>query len=327
MKNVIRIIPSFVFSIIVFSFTGCYTEFAAQENNNDEYYANSDTTYDESGNVEINNNYYLDDDYRQSRFRLSFNYYYPSYHHTSWLANYYYSYYDDPSWGWGRPYRYYDPWGYGCVYPYPVYDPWWPYYPPVVYYPIYYPVYDPYPVYANNPSNPPRIRNNGATRDPRDPSIRTRPIESSPSPAQTVAVGATSTRIRESSEARPVDKKRDEIPWWKRNERDRSQRENSVGSSGSQEARPIERKRNPSAATSPTRSTRDNEARPIERRKDSPSVTSPPQRRSGNTESRPASRPSESQRPSYNPPAQSSPPASSAPRSGGGGSSGGRRRD
>ncbi|MEW5798159.1 MAG: hypothetical protein AB1728_04045 [Bacteroidota bacterium] len=221
MKAVTRFLPVFFFVLVSLPLSGCYTELATNEYADDEYYAGSDTTYDQEGNVTINNNYYLDDDYRRSRFRLSFNYYYPSYH-SSWIAGYYHSFYDDPYWGWYRPwwwYHYYPQ--YTIIYPNPwwppIYDPWYPYpyYPVAVYYPPYY--YP--PVYGYNPpATPGKIRDNGSTRDPNNPGDRSRPIPPPTTPGTTVATGTTPPRERVTLDRVTPndDTKTDEKPWWEK---------------------------------------------------------------------------------------------------------------
>lgn len=315
MKTVMRFLPLYVMAIVIFS--GCYTEFAAQEYDDDQSYTASDTSYDEEGNVTINNSYYLDDDYRRSRFRLSFNYYYPTYH-SSWIASYYYSYYDDPYWGWGSPYWYYDRWPYGCTYPPvvywpPIYDPWYPYphYPVVIYHPPYHdgPQYGYYP-----PSNPGRVRTGGSTRDIGE---RTRAVSSPSAPATTVvATGAAPTRQRTTvQEVAPVnDRGRDNRAWWeKTNSRTEVKTRQRVTEKTARESKSVYTPR---------------ESRKEETQSSKPAYN-PPKRSSSREEGKQTERPRESKR-SYSPPQSQQAPAQSSPRSSGGNSgstsNGGERR-
>lgn len=349
MKSVLRY---FIIGIVLLTFAGCYTELATIEPAHREYADDSDTL-NEQGTTVINNHYYLDDDYRQSRLRVSFQYYYPSY--SSWIGAYYNSYFNDYYWGmYHRPTWYYDPfYTYypGCIYPSPFYDPWYPYYyPPVVYYPVYYPT----PIASNLPLQPGRPRPDGPTRDPLPAGDRPRPM----SPTTTIV--PTTERPTISGEAIPTERPRPAIDpkkgWWEdlpveRPVRDpnndarpiettkpeRPPRGSDVNrpTGGTEhpnpggEDRPIDRpKNNPPVYTPPPR-----DDRPIDRPKtpktEVPAYTPPAKRPSGNDEARPIDRPRETSRPSFNPPPQSAPPQSAPPRSGGGSSSGGngRKRD
>lgn len=351
MKSVLNFL---VIAAAVVSFQGCYTEVATVERNDDEYAYDSDTTY-ENGSTSINNHYYLDDDYRRSRLRVSFNYYYPSY--SSWIGAYYNSYFNDPYWGmYHRPSWYYDPFysnypPYGwCYYPSPYYDPWYPYpgyYPPIVYYPGYYP--SPGYVYSPEP-NPGRPRDGGSTRDP-NPNDRSRPI---PPPTTStglpVAGGNPETRQRDPivppAETRPIkprETKRDpETPWWEKMKNDRPTR--IVDS----DSRPDDRekgKTSPSAPSNKNTPREDNptysppkkdrvvkDEQPVERpKRERPSYNPPSKKSVPKDEAKPVERKRETRQPSYNPPPQSSPPASNPPRSNSGGSSSsggnGRKRD
>jgi hypothetical protein len=334
-------------------FIGCYTELATVERNDREYAFDSDTT-SEGGATIINNNYYLDDSYRQSRLRVSFNYYYPSY--SSWIGAYYNSYFNDYYWGMSyRPSWYFDPFYsygypyYGCVYPTPYYDPWYPYYHPIAYYPVYTP-----PIYVINPSVPGRTRDNGASRD-QQTDVRTRPIPGSS--AVPVAEAATpEVRPRNTDEAVSVGRngRTPERAWW-----ERVNAESGTRNTG--EARPVDVTKegrvprdeaSPSAPSSNTRPGTVREDRPIDRNKpNAPNVGSGTQERqpearpverprrgevrnstpavssSPSGEARPVQRPRESSRPSYTPAPQSAPPQSTPPRSSGGSSGGGRKRD
>ncbi len=361
MKSVMNVVVV-LFAVVLFS--GCYTELATVERNDHKYAYDSDTSY-ENENTTINNHYYLDDDYRRSRLRVSFNYYYPSY--SSWISTYYHSYFNDYYWGmYHRPSWYYDPfysynpypWGRG----YPYYYPWNPYYSPVVYYPAYYAA----PVYVSTPApNPGRVRDNGSTRDP-NPGDRSRPIEGTPTPQPTtVATGRTGVGI--DNEATPVksqDRKRDnEVPWWEKKNNDRptriaddearpNERDRGNGSTytpprkerprddrptydspknnrPNEEAKPVERPKREQPKYAPPKNDRPNEeAKPVERPKREQPTYTPPKQSVPKDESRPVERPRESRRPSYNPPPQFAPPSSSPPRSSGGSpsSSGGNER-
>jgi hypothetical protein len=331
-----------VFSSVVI-FSGCYTELATVERNDRGYAYDSDTTYEE-GSTAINNNYYLDDDYRRSRLRVSFHYYYPE--NTSWIGGYYNSYFNDPYWGM-RPFSWtYDPWyGYyptwGCP---PYYDPWHPYYPPVVYYPGYYPS----PVYGNNtPSIPIKgHRADGPSREGTTITDRSSPI---PNPSSTTTV-ATTPRTRESV---PIDKvtpvtrpgkTRDETPWWERKNNEQTKESRPVDrprigrtpnapekqSRGNEEATSVDRPRE-TKRPSPKSSVPNNESRPVDRPRETrrPAYSPSPKPSAPSNDARPVERPRESRRESYNPPSQQSAPAPSrgSGSSGSSSSSGGRKRD
>ncbi len=351
MKHVLN---TLIVMIVVLPFIGCYTELVTVEQNDREYAYDSDTTSEGAATV-INNNYYLDDSYRQSRMRVSFNYYYPTY--SSWIGSYYNSYFNDYYWGMSyRPSWYYDPFYsygypyYGCGYPSPYYDPWYPYYHPVAYYPVYNP-----PIYVINSGEANRTREGGGTRDLQN-DVRSRPIPGT-SNAPVTATAVPEQRPRVSDEAvstgRPV--RTPERPWW-----ERVNAENGTRNSG--EARPVEVTKggrvprdesapaNPPVTTRPSPNRDDRpidrnkpnapnvgtgtqerspEARPVERprrgevRSSTPKVSSSP-----SDEARPVQRPRESSRPSYTPAPQSAPPQSTPPRSSGGSSGGGgRKRD
>jgi len=354
MKSVLRL---FVSAIVVFSLAGCYTELATVERQESDIAYDSDTSYDE-GNTTINNHYYLDDDYRQSRLRVSFNYYYPTY--SSWISSYYHSYFNDyywgmsyrPSWYYDPFYTYYPPYGW-CYYPSPYYHPWYPYYPPIAYYPGYYSM----PVYANNPATPNRPRTDGPTRDPQ-PEDRLRPI---PGTTPTTEPPITSTDVRPTTgEARPIETsgRKPEQPWWERLNTERPTkladearpidndkgnkppRENVPGynpptldrPNSDGEARPTEHPKNSQPTYTPPKNKRPgSEDRPVERPKRGEPKYSPPVKQSvPKDEARPVERPRETRQPSYNPPPQSTPPQSAPPRSSGGSSSSGgsgRKRD
>lgn len=351
MKTVLKILSIAGLMIV---FTGCYTELATIERDDQIVSYDSDTLYD-AGTTTINNHYYLDDEYRQSRLRLSFNYYYPSY--SSRISAYYYSYFDDNYWGmYHRPSWYYDPWYsynpyYGwCYYPAPVYyNPWNSYYP-------YYGYYQPYyssPVYANTSSNASRPRTGGATRDPvPENRPRTNPM-TPPSAGPAVTEGA-------SAESRPVDAPRsgreNETPWWERIASERPTRNTDgearpVGDESkpvrdtraetprgtndrtpSGEARPAGRSGDDRPVNRPKSNDRPvRDDRPVQRPKPrTPAVTPPAKESPARGEARQAERPRESRQPSYTPPRQSTPPQAAPPRSSGSSSSNGnngRKRD
>lgn len=323
-----------VFSVVLFS--GCYTELATVERNDRDYAYDSDTTYEE-GSTAINNHYYLDDDYRRSRLRTSFHYYYPE--NTSWIGGYYNSYFNDPYWGMRQWSWRYDPW-YGY---YPTYYPTWgcpPYYSWNSYYPYggYYPVYYPHPIYVNNtpaiPGN--KRRADGPSREGTTVADRSRPI---PDPSSSGTVVATTPKMRESA---PVDKvtpvtrperTRDESPWWERtnNDGDRSSKDGSKRRDGET----VKRNRdgqtmNPSSQNKPNR-----EVKPTERKRDDQRAYIPSSRGTDTKQSgsRPVERQRENRQPSYSPPQNRSPQPAAAPQSGGSnrsndaGSSSGKKRD
>lgn len=352
MRTVAKRASSVLLGLGLLSLTGCYTQLATTEYESEETYVESDTL-SEDGNVTINNNYYLDDDYRRSRFRLSFNYYYPTYH-SSWLSGYFYSYYDDPYWGWGRPGWWYP--SYTVVTPWPwwppYYDPWWPYgyhpyYPPVVYYPIHHPHHD---GWGGGVASPPsRPRPTGPTRDPNDPGGRPRPLPTDPGtgpittgggdrprpPVAEVPPGgainrprpteqvthdvpetAPVTRPRPSEPVKtvvPEERPREEKPWWVRDKEEKREREPSARPASPSTPAPERRQRVTDERPASPSPAKQPSARPAERRRETTSEPSAPP-------SKP-SRPREERR-TYSPPAPQSAPPASAPRSGGGSSSG-----
>ncbi|NUN69324.1 MAG: hypothetical protein HUU02_06390 [Bacteroidetes bacterium] len=334
-------------SAISVMLAGCYTELATLEPSDRTVYYESDTVTEGTATT-INNHYYLDDEYRRSRLRVSFNYYYPSY--SSWIGSYYYSYFNDPYWGmYHRPYWYHDPFAYGwCGWPY--YDPWYPY--PVVYYPVYYP----YPVYYGGPvtvasgTAPSRPRTDGPTRDPgRDE--RDRPLAT---PVPTPVVTTNGGPVNEPPAERPRPARPPEKAWWEKEGDERpaetpvnrpsrptnttrpsnvnEPRRPAANDPGTGEAAPRPMPR--PAANDPK--TNDTPSRPVgrpaapaqvDRPNDAPVYTppakKPTQRNDGET-----ARPRESSRPSYTPPAQpSTPPQSAPPRNSGGSNGNGRSRD
>ncbi|MBI2428545.1 MAG: hypothetical protein HYV29_07090 [Ignavibacteriales bacterium] len=344
-----RSFPVYFLMIIAATLTGCYTEFAASESSDysdDGYYTDTDTTYDDEGTVTINNNYYLDDDYRRSRFRLSFNYYYPTYH-SSWISGYYHSFYDDYYWGWHRPWWWYHHYPqYTIIYPNPwwppIYDPWYPYpyYPGGVYYPPYYSP----PQYGYNPpANPGRVRTDGSTRDPRDPGGRTRPIPTPTTPGTTIATGGTPARERiPEVKAIPVDERqREEIPWWKKvnSTSPPEKRARVVDGTDKQSPRdnrtmtsPPQKKaqREDQPAYTPPKNKQREQKRVNEGATNKPAYN-PPRRSVPQNEGKSSDRPREERRTYSPPPAQQAPPQSSPPRSNGGssggsGNGGGRKR-
>ncbi|MDP1678156.1 MAG: hypothetical protein Q8L88_14970 [Bacteroidota bacterium] len=300
----------FLFSTVLL-FSGCYTELATVEQNDREYVYDADTTFEE-GSTTVNNHYYLDDSYRRSRLRASFHYYYPE--NNSWIGAYYNSYFNDPYWGM-RPWSWaYDPW-YGyypattwCYTP-PYYDPWYPHYP----YGGYYPVYYPNPVYVSTqPATPPRIRTEGSSRDGNRTDVRSRPIVT---PSTETPVTTTRTRGGVDKEVvpsqTPVRTRGNDVSWWDRKDKEQPK-----------EVRPVERPRtvrNPNVSEKQKRGNEEavSTDRPREVRKPTVSPTTKPS--TPKKESRPADRPRESRRQSYNPPPQQS--SSSAPASSRGSSS------
>lgn len=318
-------------SVLVFS--GCYTELATREYEEPYYATDSDTSY-AGEEITVNNHYYLDDDYRRSRFRLSFHYYYPTYH-SSWIGSYYSSYYNDHYWGLYRPWWWYHHYPvYVILYPTPwwppVYDPWYPYpyYPPIAYYPTYYP----YPTYPNTPGGGTgRIRDTGPTRDNTNPDERSRPVVGGGTvPGTEVATGG---RIREPLPEAVTVKERpaNDIPWWERQKEERKRTENNDRAAGRPVIRQKEPKRTDAVGDQPRSDGTKPQARPGERKTRSvPESASPAKRNEEEKKSVTPQRPRQEQR-SYSPPPTRQAPASSAPRSGNSGStgssnSGGRKR-
>jgi hypothetical protein len=359
MKTAAKTIYLFVFFLFGVFLSGCYTQLVVDErSDNDDSYVESDTTND-GKNISINNHYYLDDNYRQSRFRMSFNYYYPS--HGSWMADYYYSYFDDPYWGMNRPY-YYNPW---CYNPPPwAYNPFPYWYDDYYYYGYshhypggYYPVASGMYVPGNDNE---RIRRGGSTRDPN--AVRERNPISVASPTGISKTETSAPRLREpvangnpNDEAQPLSGKRvrEETPWWERSKREESirQREANPNRSGdgNSDARPVEqdrRRRNEQPTYTPpakTNGSGDTEARPVEqnrrRRNDQPTYTPPAKTNgSGGSEARPRERerrqstynaPQRRTQPSYSPTPRTENRSHGESNSGGsrsGGNSGGERR-
>jgi hypothetical protein len=326
MKTVMTMFASVLLCVIGMLLSGCYTEMATQEYSEERSYSDSDTAYEDE-QVTINNHYYLDDDYRRSRFRVSFNYYYPTYH-SSWIAGYYNSYYNDYYWGMNRPWGWYHYPGYVIIYPTPwwppYYDPWYPYvyYPAVAYYPGYYPS----PTYPNSPpQNPGRIRDNGPTRDDTNPDDRTRPVTGVGATGGTeVATGTPGVRIRDQRQPEAVtvkERPRNETPWWERQQQEKRQTESSDRTSDRPVVRQKEQRRTETDQSQPKSGGTRPQARPAEKKNtDAPESVAPPKRQgSGNSGAKPAERPREERR-SYSPPPSQQAPASSAPRTGGGSS-------
>ncbi len=329
--------------------SGCYTELTTIEpSDRTEYYSSEAVT--EDGTTTINNHYYLDDEYRRSRLRVSFNYYYPSY--SSWIGSYYNSYFNDPYWGmYHRPYWYHDPY---MPFYHPFYDPWYPYYHPIAYYPVYYP----YPVYYGGPvtlagSNvPTRPRSDGPTRDP-GPGVRDRPL---PTPAITPVVATDGGSANEPEVNRPRPVREPEKGWW---EKDGTERPSITPTTRPTRptniARPsiVNEPRRPAANDPKTDEapprpsgrpaaddpkSNDTPSRPhgrpaqVDRPSEAP-VYTPPAKKPTQKNDGETARPRESSRPSYTPPSQpstppqSAPPQSAPPRNSGGSTGNGRSRD
>lgn len=319
------------FSIVLFGtlalvLTGCYTQLATEEMTDRESYDNSDSSYEQE-NGTIADQYYLDDDYRQSRLRISFHYYYPSYR-TSWIAGYYNSFYDDYYWGWHRPlyWNYYP--GYTVIYPSPwwppIYDPWYPYpyyYPSMAYYPYYYP----YGSGGYKTAAAGRIRDTGPTRDTRDPSERIRPIQS-PTTGTEVVSGGSTVRERPSVEAvTPPEgnRTRNEVPWWEREKQERRAVESSDRPAERSAVRPSEKRRIENGQGQNTTGRKPAQTRPAERRKVAPAESTTPSGNANGSKRNGQSTPPREERRSYSPPQRQSSPPASAPRSNGGSTSSG----
>ncbi len=324
-------------AVCVFVFSGCYTELATRETEDrDQSYASDTST--EAGNTTINNHYYLDDDYRRSRLRVSFNYYYPTY--TSWISAYYHSYFDNYYWGmYHRPSWYYDPFysSYGwCYAPPPYWDPWYPYpYPYPVYYPpvVYYPVYYPSPVYNDRPVTTDRPRTDGPTRDPipgRDrPTAGNPPSVPSTGP---ITVGRTGTWVPEGP--KPPEGRRDtEKPWWEKVSETKTTR---VAEGEERPApppatpgetrrilpaeRPVNNQpvRDQPRYVPPKKAERQDETAPERPKREEPRFTPPVKKNVPKEEPKSEERPRQPRQQHVSPPPQQqSPPAQSAPRSSG----------
>lgn len=334
MKKISAIVLIFVVSALL---TGCYTHLATDElQSSDNDYAYSDTTQDDSGNVTINNHYYLDDDYRQARFRLSFNYYYPSY--SSWIGSYYHSYYDDWYWGFGWNPRPYPTWGNYYGY-YPYYSSWvyypYPYYP--YRYDSWHPYYSPYWTWNSTTGYYPsaaqgRVRTEGQTRDINNGGRgeRSQPIPSpklgTPDAAVAPAAAAPSTRTRSvdvgtaTGEVRSTrsGSRRDETPWWERQQQEERSRSRQV--TGSQDNNGNSNSPNINNTTKRKPRQSNTSVNPGGMQK--PNYTPPAENDNKNNAGR--SRRSENNQPSYSAPRSSSPPPTYSPPSG---SRGGNSRD
>ena len=215
-----------------FFFAGCYTQMESvgnegsdRRNGDRDDYAYSDSTSDQDSGGTVVDNYFNDDNYRSMRYRMSFNYYYPSRHMWAagiWFDPWYDSFYADPWDPWYRPGLWYPT----IAYPYPYWYPGWGYYP------HYGPSYgyghwrgNNYPLYGAA-VEPGRRRTTGSTRgddaglrirggavapatnpapaNATPGGVRTRDVPGSVAPATTDADRSTRRRSRE------------EVPWWER---------------------------------------------------------------------------------------------------------------
>lgn len=315
-------------AVVLFAFSGCYTELMTRDDGDDGLAYADDSTA--AGATTIVNNYYLNDDFRHSRLRSTFHYYYPQY--TSWIGGYFNSYYNDPYWGFGWGIGYYDPYRWGCQYPY--YDPWlYPYYPPVAYYPIYHPHYYPghhYPGYdgglgyGGGSIDPGRPRSSGPSRDVAGSDERSRPL---PGPSTTPPVTVMNRpRVPDAAPVAAPTERRREQAWWERN--NDAQPVTGRDRRGSESATPAgrqQRQGNGEAVTVEPRKGNGSTGRTGQegrRREESRWTPSP-----GQSAPQREARPREAQRPSYAPPSSSAPSHSGGGHTGGGSSGGGRKRD
>lgn len=237
------LVAAFLLSIVS---AGCYTQLASREssrddNDNEEAYVSSDTS-----GTQANCGYFGDDDYRQHRYSLSFNYYHPG----RWA--YYDGFYDPwigDTWYWSMGWRPY------VLYPYPTWYPYGSYYGNN-YYGGYYNGGWSHGTFADGGRGVPnRPRFVGTTRGDdmrglrarvplaspstltqgnarRASGIRTRtPIVMPPTSAQSTATGASGIRTRgslgeqgvssASEQAQPANTRgsrtrRNDVPWWER---------------------------------------------------------------------------------------------------------------
>jgi hypothetical protein len=199
-----------------FLFAGCYTQ---METMNDEEsggrdkgdYAYTDTT--DTSSDTTNNNYFSDDGYRSSRYRMSFDYYCPPPY--LWGTNIWFDpWYDD----YGYPWYGSGLWYPTLVYPYPYWYGRYPYYGRDY---AYWPYYNSgYRGGGGGTILAGRLRTTGSTRGG-DGFMRTRGTAGAPAPIP-IASGVASSRTRTPvvpEAAAPNTSRtrsREEVPWWEK---------------------------------------------------------------------------------------------------------------
>ena len=213
-----------------FFFAGCYTQLESVNNEDSnrrdgdgDDYAYTDSTNDQDSGGPTGNNYFYDDGYRSSRYRMSFHYYYPSHYmwaSSIWFDPWYDDFYSYPWDPWYRPGLWYPT----IAYPYP----YW--YPRSGYYPHYGPLYgyghwhgNNYPMYGGGAFEPGRRRTTGSTRGD-EGGFRTRGSALAPSTIPVAGgVGSGGVRPRAVPEVSTTDgdrgtrkRAREEVPWWQR---------------------------------------------------------------------------------------------------------------
>jgi hypothetical protein len=226
---------------------GCYTQVATygeEESDPSEEPADYSET-DSIGGTTIVNNYFYDDSYRWSRYRIAFQYYHPSIY---WYGSFWYDPWFDNPWYWHYPW-WYDPY-YTVIYPRPYWYPPYGYYGWYDYYPYGY--YQDAPLWTGGAEKQGPRRPGGSTRGLPDESPGGRgPIGSTTPPIAVPAAPAThlpATVDRDEQESRTpnvstgsatpatrepatIDKdptttnngtrqKRDNTPWWQRLQHD-----------------------------------------------------------------------------------------------------------
>src|SRR5450759_3520314 len=215
-----------------FLFAGCYTQMESvgnegsdRRNGDRDDYAYNDSTNDQDSGGTAVDNYFNDDGYRSMRYRMSFDYYYPSRHMWAasvWFDPWYSDFYADPWDPWYRPGLWYPT----IAYPYP----YW--YSGGGYYPHYGPTYGygnwrghNYPLYGST-VEPGRRRTTGSTRgDDAGSRIRggavapgTNPAAGSASPGglRTRGIPGSVTPATTDADRSTRRRSREEVPWWER---------------------------------------------------------------------------------------------------------------
>ena len=215
-----------------FFFAGCYTQMESvgnegsdRRNGDRDDYTYNDSTNDQDSGATTADNYFNDDGYRSMRYRMSFDYYYPSRHMWAagvWFDPWYDGFYADPWDPWYRPGLWYPT----IAYPYPYWSRGWGYYP------HYGSAYgyghwrgNNFPMYGTT-IEPGRRRTTGNTRGD-DAGLRirggavspvTNPAAGSTSPGglRTRDVPGSVTHAATEADRSTRRRTREEVPWWER---------------------------------------------------------------------------------------------------------------
>lgn len=221
------IAAAFILSLLS---AGCYTQLASRGDSRDQYedeeeYAGSDTSG--ASDINVNNYYFGDDEYRHNRFNLSFGYYHPG--RWSYYSPIYDPWFDDP-WYWPMGWRPY------VMYPYPTWSPYGSYYGNDYYWGYYnHPHHDSWysgTVGEGGRGVPNRPRLVGTTRGDEPRGIRSRTPLVTPSGSVTttgsaapgIRTRATSEESRQPSVGQPAGNtgttttrtRGNDTPWWER---------------------------------------------------------------------------------------------------------------